>query len=115
MKQALQQAIAKFSRGRVLVIGDVAIDEMVYGATARLSREAPVLILNHQRTDIILGAAGNAVHNVAKLQASRAAVIGGRSTPAGGSPAAATPTGATPGCASTSHGDAGSSVITAVR
>ena len=68
-KSALSQAIRRFSNGRVLVIGDLVIDEMVYGHTHRLSREAPVLILRHDHTDIILGAAGNAAHNLAKLNA----------------------------------------------
>jgi rfaE bifunctional protein kinase chain/domain len=68
--------IARLSQGRVLVVGDLVIDEMVYGATHRLSREAPVMILKHQRTDIILGAAGNAAHNAARLNARRVAVVG---------------------------------------
>lgn len=62
--------------GRVLVVGDVAIDEMTYGVTERLSREAPVLILRHERTDILLGAAGNAAHNVAALNAAQVVVVG---------------------------------------
>lgn len=76
MKETLSKLISKFSQGRVLVIGDLVIDEMVYGATHRLSREAPVLILKHQRADIILGAGGNAAHNVAKLNAKRTAIVG---------------------------------------
>jgi rfaE bifunctional protein kinase chain/domain len=76
MKAALQKAIARLNQGRVLVVGDIAIDEMVYGTTARLSREAPVLILHHERSDIILGAAGNAAHNIAALGAKRTAIAG---------------------------------------
>lgn len=76
MKSRLQNAIQNFSKGRVLVVGDLVIDEMIYGHTHRLSREAPVLILQHEHTDIILGAAGNAVHNLAKLGAKRAAIVG---------------------------------------
>ena len=76
MKERLRQLIAKLGQGRVLVVGDLVIDEMVYGATHRLSREAPVLILQHQRADIILGAAGNAAHNVSKLNAKRTAIVG---------------------------------------
>jgi len=76
MKDTLSKLISKLSQGRILVIGDLVIDEMVYGTTHRLSREAPVLILKHQRADIILGAAGNAAHNVAKLNAKRTAVVG---------------------------------------
>lgn len=76
MKETLSKLIPKLSQGRILVVGDLVIDEMVYGATHRLSREAPVLILRHQRADIILGAAGNAAHNVAKLNAKRTAIVG---------------------------------------
>jgi rfaE bifunctional protein kinase chain/domain len=76
MRQRLEEAIHRFRQGRVLVVGDVAIDEMVYGVTERLSREAPVVILGHRRTDILLGAAGNAAHNLAALQAKHTAIVG---------------------------------------
>jgi rfaE bifunctional protein kinase chain/domain len=76
MKETLSKLISKLGQGRVLVVGDLVIDEMVYGTTHRLSREAPVLILQHQRADIILGAAGNAAHNVSKLNAKRTAIVG---------------------------------------
>lgn len=76
MRQALTQAMANFPKGRVLVVGDAAIDEMIYGATARLSREAPVVILRHERTDIVLGAASNAAHNIAALGARHTALVG---------------------------------------
>ncbi len=76
MKAALSQLIPKLSTGRVLVVGDLAIDEMIYGGTHRISREAPVLILRHEQTDIILGAGSNAAHNVAKLNAKRTAIVG---------------------------------------
>lgn len=75
-KPQLYQALQQFPKGRVLVVGDLVIDEMIYGSTHRLSREAPVLILKHQQTDIILGAAGNAAHNIADLGAKRTTVIG---------------------------------------
>lgn len=58
------------------MVGDLVIDEMVYGATHRLSREAPVLILKHQRADIILGGGANAAHNVSKLNAKRTTIVG---------------------------------------
>ncbi len=76
MKETLSKIISRLGQGRVLVVGDLVIDEMIYGNTHRLSREAPVLILQHQRADIILGAAGNAAHNVSKLNAQRTAVVG---------------------------------------
>jgi rfaE bifunctional protein kinase chain/domain len=52
---------------RVAVIGDIVADEFVYGRVARVSREAPVLILEYDSTEIVAGAGGNAANNVAAL------------------------------------------------
>jgi rfaE bifunctional protein kinase chain/domain len=52
---------------KVVVIGDIVADEFVYGRVARVSREAPVLILEYDSTDIVPGGAGNAANNVAAL------------------------------------------------
>ena len=49
---------------------------MVYGNTERISREAPVLILEHYETKKILGAASNAAHNVSRLNLGKASAIG---------------------------------------
>ncbi|MBE7703950.1 MAG: D-glycero-beta-D-manno-heptose-7-phosphate kinase [Cyanobacteria bacterium SIG28] len=68
--------IKKLNQAKVLVIGDMALDEMVYGDTERISREAPVLILQHTHTKHILGAASNAAHNVSKLNDGKVSVIG---------------------------------------
>jgi rfaE bifunctional protein kinase chain/domain len=51
----------------VAVIGDVVADEFVYGRVARVSREAPVLILEYDSTQVVAGAGGNAANNVAAL------------------------------------------------
>jgi rfaE bifunctional protein kinase chain/domain len=60
-------------RGReVVVVGDVVADEFVYGRVARVSREAPVLILEYDSSEIVPGGAGNAANNIAAL--------GGRAT-----------------------------------
>jgi rfaE bifunctional protein kinase chain/domain len=64
-KTALAAVINRFAQQHIAVIGDMAIDEMIYGKVDRLSREAPVLILKHDKTDVILGAGANAAHNVA--------------------------------------------------
>ncbi len=54
--------------GRIVaVIGDVVADEFVYGRVARVSREAPVLILEYDSTEVVPGGAGNAAQNVAAL------------------------------------------------
>jgi len=52
---------------RVVIIGDLIADEFIYGEIARVSREAPVLILNYDSTEVVPGGAGNAAHNVASL------------------------------------------------
>jgi len=55
-------------RGRtVAVVGDVVADEFVYGRVSRVSREAPVLILEYDSTEVLAGAGGNAANNVAAL------------------------------------------------
>ncbi|HAN73317.1 MAG TPA: D-glycero-beta-D-manno-heptose-7-phosphate kinase [Planktothrix sp. UBA10369] len=59
-----------FSQARVLVVGDLTLDEFLTGQVERLSREAPVLILRHEHTRQIPGGGANAVYNLAKLGAS---------------------------------------------
>lgn len=75
-KNILTGYIKKLSEPRVLIIGDQAIDEMIYGDTERISREAPVLILRHANTKIILGQASNAAHNLATLNNGQVSAIG---------------------------------------
>lgn len=75
-KEKLISYIKKLNEPKVLVIGDLAMDEMVYGDAERISREAPVLILQHTQTKPILGGASNAAHNVATLNGGKVAVIG---------------------------------------
>ncbi len=67
---------------RVAVVGDVVADEFVYGRVARVSREAPVLILEYDSTEIVPGGAGNAANNVAALGGLvRLAAVVGRDEP----------------------------------
>lgn len=75
-KEQLVSYIKKLSEPKILVVGDLAIDEMVYGDAQRISREAPVLILLHSDTKLILGAASNAAHNVSTLNNGKVSVIG---------------------------------------
>ena len=75
-KEKLEGYIQKLKDPRVLIIGDMGIDEMVYGDTERISREAPVLILRHSNTKIILGQAANAAHNLAAINGGKVSAIG---------------------------------------
>src|SRR5688572_122946 len=63
----LRELIAADRGTRVVVFGDLIADEYVYGRIARVSREAPVLILEYNSTEIVPGGAGNAANNVASL------------------------------------------------
>ena len=57
-------------RGKtVAVVGDLIADEYLFGKPARISREAPVLILRFTEREVLLGGAANAAHNVAALGA----------------------------------------------
>jgi len=76
MKKEILLNIDKLLNPKLLIIGDFALDEMVYGNTERISREAPVLILEHYETKKILGAASNAAHNVSKLNKGKASALG---------------------------------------
>src|SRR5262245_20590330 len=67
--------LERFPSQRIAVIGDLALDEYVVGRTVRISREAPVLILRHERTDLRPGCAANAARNVAAL-GGQASVVG---------------------------------------
>ena len=75
-KEGLKEKLSKITEPRILVIGDMIIDEMMYGDTERISREAPVIILQHTHTNIILGGAANAAHNIATLNGGKVGVIG---------------------------------------
>lgn len=75
-KDKLIGYIKDLKNTKVLIIGDLAMDEMVYGNTERISREAPVLILLHTETREILGAASNAAHNASAINSGKVSVIG---------------------------------------
>ena len=70
----LLDLVDAFQSARVTVFGDLLADEFIYGEVARVSREAPVLILDYDSTEIVPGGAGNAASNVAALGGSAIAV-----------------------------------------
>ncbi len=65
----LSQLIQKFSQHRILVVGDLTLDEFLTGQVERISREAPVPIIRHEETLQVPGGAANAAYNFAKLGA----------------------------------------------
>jgi len=78
-KERLLALVDAFSSRSVVIVGDVIADEFIYGEVARVSREAPVLILKYDATEMVAGGAGNAANNVAALGGAAALVglVGG--------------------------------------
>jgi rfaE bifunctional protein kinase chain/domain len=66
-RDRLLSIVDEFAGVRVAILGDLLVDEFIYGRISRVSREAPVLILEYDSTDIVPGGAGNAANNVAAL------------------------------------------------
>src|ERR1044071_6972858 len=56
-----------FSKAKILCLGDLMLDRFAYCETERISPEAPVPVLLLQRTQSMLGGAGNVARNVAAL------------------------------------------------
>lgn len=61
--------LENFHQVKVLVVGDLTLDEFLTGQVERVSREAPVLIIRHEHTKQVPGGGANAVYNLAKLGA----------------------------------------------
>jgi rfaE bifunctional protein kinase chain/domain len=65
----LRQTVEAFRGRTVVVVGDLIADEYLFGKPARISREAPVLILRFTEREVGLGGGANAAHNVHALGA----------------------------------------------
>ena len=66
--------LKRFPQVRVLLVGDLLADHYLYGQTERVSREAPVLIVRHEREELKLGGGANAAANARALGAQVTAV-----------------------------------------
>jgi D-glycero-beta-D-manno-heptose-7-phosphate kinase len=62
-----KKIVQAFAGVSVTVLADLVADEFVFGEIARVSREAPVLILKHRERTVIPGGGANAVMNLASL------------------------------------------------
>src|SRR5260370_39746924 len=56
-----------FPKRRLLVVGNLVADHYIYGQTDRGSREAPVLIVRYESSEVKLGGAANATANARRL------------------------------------------------
>ena len=69
MQDRLLSIIGRFRDQRVVILGDAIADKFVYGSISRVSREAPVFILQHQQTETLPGGAANCAMNLVALGA----------------------------------------------
>ncbi|MGH6788594.1 MAG: D-glycero-beta-D-manno-heptose-7-phosphate kinase [Pseudolabrys sp.] len=61
--------LSALSRQTVLCIGDLMLDEFVYGEVGRISPEAPAPVISVKRNETLIGGAGNVARNIVSLGA----------------------------------------------
>ena len=64
-----EKSFSEIGRQTVLCIGDLMLDDFVYGEVSRISPEAPAPVIAVAREDVIVGGAGNVARNIAALGA----------------------------------------------
>jgi D-beta-D-heptose 7-phosphate kinase/D-beta-D-heptose 1-phosphate adenosyltransferase len=62
-----RQLLTAATQRRVLVLGDVMLDQFIWGSVSRISPEAPVPVLDFQRESFMPGGAANVARNLAAL------------------------------------------------
>ena len=67
-KKDLLPYISKFKKARIMVIGDLMVDEYIWGSVSRISPEAPVPVVSVTSESLRLGGAGNVVNNIHSLE-----------------------------------------------
>jgi rfaE bifunctional protein kinase chain/domain len=68
--ERLEQILSSFPSGRIMVVGDIMLDEYVQGSVERISPEAPIPVVNLHNAavrDVRLGGAANVFNNIAAL------------------------------------------------
>ncbi len=67
MKKHLREIVTRFPGTEVAVMADLVLDEFLSGEIVRVSREAPVLIIDYRGTERMPGGGANAVNNLRAL------------------------------------------------
>ena len=77
-----EQLTARFAGRRLVVLGDLMLDEFIWGRVRRISPEAPVPVVEVERQTLALGGAGNVASNLVALGAQPAplGVVGSDTT-----------------------------------
>lgn len=66
--QELKATVSRFKQQNILVIGDLIVDEYLWGNVDRISPEAPVQVVDIKREEYTLGGAGNVAKNLVSLK-----------------------------------------------
>lgn len=64
----VREILSAAARTRILVVGDVMLDQFIWGSVARISPEAPVPVVDFQRESFMPGGAANVSRNLTALQ-----------------------------------------------
>ena len=68
-RERAMKLVGDFNGKRILVLGDVMLDEFIWGKVRRISPEAPVPVVDIERRSLALGGAANVASNLAMLGA----------------------------------------------
>jgi D-glycero-beta-D-manno-heptose-7-phosphate kinase len=68
-RMRVRQILGAASRTRILVVGDVMLDQFIWGNVARISPEAPVPVVDFERESFMPGGAANVARNLTALGA----------------------------------------------
>ncbi|MES2461781.1 MAG: bifunctional ADP-heptose synthase [Armatimonadota bacterium] len=74
-RQEAEAILDQFAGKRVLVVGDLMVDEYIWGHVGRVSPEAPVLVVEAQKESFVPGGAANVANQLQELGA--AVVVAG--------------------------------------
>jgi rfaE bifunctional protein kinase chain/domain len=65
--EELKKCVDRFSDARLIVVGDIIMDEYIWGDVSRISPEAPVPVVDIKEETKMLGGAANVLNNIASL------------------------------------------------
>lgn len=67
-RNRVRQLLSAAARSRILVVGDVMLDQFIWGSVARISPEAPVPVVDFQSESFMPGGAANVARNLTALE-----------------------------------------------
>jgi rfaE bifunctional protein kinase chain/domain len=66
-RKRLKRILSKFSKVKILVVGDIMMDRFIWGKVSRISPEAPVPVVTVEKETFLLGGAANVMNNIHSL------------------------------------------------